>query len=60
MGEMGHYLAALRDWGAGLERDTSLWDRVRLMGPVKVFLCQKNATGATLRFQPLLAHNFPT
>ena len=56
MGEMGSYLAALRDWGAGLEPDTTLWDRVRLTGPIKVFLCQENATGAMERFQPYLAH----
>ena len=44
-GELEVYLTALRDWGAGLERDTVLWDRVRLTGPVKHFLCQPNATG---------------
>lgn len=42
------YLRALCDWGASLEPDTALWDRVRLTGPLKVFLCQQNTTGAML------------
>ena len=45
MTELNNYLVALRDWGAQLEQDTSLWDRVRLTGPVKVFFCQPNETG---------------
>lgn len=45
MTEMNNYLVGLRDWGAGLEPDTALWDRVRLTGPIKVFLCQPNETG---------------
>ena len=50
------YLAALRDWGASLEPETALWDRVRLTGPIKGFLCQKNATGTSFLLQLCSLH----
>jgi hypothetical protein len=44
-GELGEYLKSLRDWGASLPPDTTLWDMVRLVGPVKEFWSTRDVSG---------------